>query len=169
MSRLLPALRRAVHNAEKPLRRLWGVGPGGIPRRGVMECWGSGVGGVRDCRSLGVMECWNSVNLPLHHSIPRSHLSYLSRLSIFPSCRFTNFIAPSAKRTAKSWSAPATGRARSVRTVVRRSLRRSSPSSHRRVRMVAGKRPFAREHPGPAACAARAGHIGIDFDVKSLT
>src|ERR1035438_4980768 len=48
---------------------------------------------------------------------------------IFPSCRFTSFIAKSANATAKSSSAPAIGRERSVRTAVQRNCPRSFPCS----------------------------------------
>lgn len=72
-----------------------------------------------------------------------SELELWQRFITFPPCRFTNFIAPNASGTAKSWSGRANGRGPSVPIAVPPSSPRSCPCSRRRAAAARAKRPNA--------------------------
>ena len=75
---------------------------------------------------------------------------------IFDLCRFTNFIAEAAVRTAKSSFVPAIGRAPSVRSAAQPSWKRNSRRLRPRMR-GAGQRPRRRSGVAEADVAQAAG------------
>ena len=77
-------------------------------------------------------------------------------------CPFTNFIAISARRIAKSWCGPAVGRGASARTADQRSSRRSSRSLPRPAAAMRARLPRARAAGADAAAEADAAGTGID-------
>ena len=81
---------------------------------------------------------------------------------ILRSCRFTNFTARNAVRTARSWFVPAIGRAPSARNAARRNWKRNFPLSRQRPREVS--RRLLRRNA--AAAVADRGAGVIEGDVK---
>ena len=70
---------------------------------------------------------WSAGTATICRTATNSHLELQVAPVILASCRFTNFIVKSASATAKSSSAPATGRGRNARTAVPRKYRRNFP------------------------------------------
>src|SRR6478735_9631451 len=96
-------------------------------------------------------------------AVKKSRLSHWSKLTKFRPCRFTNFIATSVKRTAKSWCAPATGTERNARIVVQPKYPRNFPRSLRQPQVQQHhRRLHAAACRVPAACAGLASLIGTD-------
>jgi hypothetical protein len=87
---------------------------------------------------------------------------------MFWSCRFTNFIARNATRTAKCWCAPVVGRAPSAPIAAQPGFPRSSRSSLPPT-AAALKRPRARAAPGPAVAIAPVANTSTErvFDCTS--
>lgn len=89
-------------------------------------------------------------------------LELLGRFITLWACRFTNFIAPNASGTAKSWSVRANGPVPNVRIAVPPNFPRSFPCSLPQVEVPQARRPSAATARVRAAAAAAEGSIGTN-------
>ena len=90
--------------------------------------------------------------------LPRKRLRSQDLPATLEPCRFTSFIARSARKTVKCWSVQATGREHHVPVAARPNWPRNFPSLPQRTEAET-KRWRARVIPGTVVCAARGKRI----------